>query len=430
MNREAGGARRETAQLNASLGFPPSRPDLPWRCFLFEPANAPSQQSPPPASRLAPARFASRVTLVASGALLVAALSGCGSAPKREIGVEYGQGAEAAAPAPGSRARGRYYLDDGPGSSPPADLDSIPEPVVRLEPLRAANMRPYVVMGQSFTPMTGLQPYRARGVATWYGRRYHGRPTASGEIYDMYGISAAHPTLPIPSYARVTNLANGKSVVVRINDRGPFIDNRLIDLSYTAAHRIGLIASGSALVEVEAIVPDGAQPVTTTAATDRAIGGAPPSAPIHPTQVQDESTGPGAPDVAYKPDPMEALLAAVPEARATALQSTLEITVAPVATPAHAAEGGVVYLQLGAFGSRGAAERYLARARAHTKWLSASMHVVALEGLYRVHAGPYDSVRRAQADAERIASALGTRPLLVTRSCVEAGARVRAAAGC
>ena len=118
----------------------------------------------------------------------------------------------------------------------------------RAEPIRAATARPYVVMGRSYTPMTRLEPYRARGIATWYGRRYHGKQTSSGEIYDMYAMTAAHTTLPIPSYARVTNLANGRSVVVRVNDRGPFVDGRLIDLSYTAAHRIGVLAGGSAMV--------------------------------------------------------------------------------------------------------------------------------------------------------------------------------------
>ena len=99
-------------------------------------------------------------------------------------------------------------------------------------------MRPYVVLGQTFTPMSDLQPYKARGVATWYGRRYHGKPTSNGEIYDMYSISAAHPTLPIPSYVRVTSLDSGKAVIVRINDRGPFGDKRrILDLSRAAARR-------------------------------------------------------------------------------------------------------------------------------------------------------------------------------------------------
>ena len=104
-------------------------------------------------------------------------------------------------------------------------------------------------------PATSLRPYHERGVASWYGRKFHGQKTSSGETYDMYAMTAAHPTLPLPSYARVTNVATGKSVVVRVNDRGPFLHDRVIDLSYAAAHRIGIAQKGSGEVEVEAILP-------------------------------------------------------------------------------------------------------------------------------------------------------------------------------
>ena len=150
---------------------------------------------------------------------------------------------------------GGYYLDDGPPSRPPADLDRVADAVPRVEPLHKYANRPYTALGREYVPMTSLQPFRQRGIASWYGTRYHGQKTSSGELYDMYAMSAAHPTLPIPSYARVTNLANGRSVVVRINDRGPFRSARVIDLSYVAAHRLGFIQAGQAQVEVEAIVP-------------------------------------------------------------------------------------------------------------------------------------------------------------------------------
>ena len=125
----------------------------------------------------------------------------------------------------------------------------------RIEPLHRYANRPYRVFGKDYRPLASLQPFRQRGMASWYGKRFHGKPTSSGEKYDMYKMTAAHPTLPIPSYARVTNLANGRSVVVRVNDRGPFHAGRVIDLSYVAAHRLGYIGAGSAQVEVEAIVP-------------------------------------------------------------------------------------------------------------------------------------------------------------------------------
>lgn len=276
----------------------------------------------------------------------------------------------------------------------------------QLEPLHRGAMRPYVVLGQSFTPMTELQPYKARGIATWYGRRYHGKQTSTGEIYDMYAVSAAHPTLPLPSYARVTNVATGKSVVVRVNDRGPFIDNRLIDLSYTAAHRIGMLGGGSALVEVETIVPDGAAPPTGTLARAGAAATAAPSpqrAPIPATQQARASDA---------QDPILAIIAAAREADATtAAYREPEPVVIAKETPADFAG---VYLQLAAFGSRENAESYLARAKVQFEWLAERLLVRAREGLYRVQVGPYASPAEAKLTAERIASALGGRPL-VTR---------------
>ena len=130
---------------------------------------------------------------------------------------------------------GGYYLDDGPGANPPQDIDSIPNAVPKKELLLDRSNKPYKALGALYTPMTRYQPYKAGGVASWYGKRYHGRKTSSGEVYDMYGMSAAHPTLPLPSYVKVTNPANGRFVVVRVNDRGPFKHNRIIDLSYAAA---------------------------------------------------------------------------------------------------------------------------------------------------------------------------------------------------
>lgn len=169
-----------------------------------------------------------------AGALLLAlVLSACSSAPKK----------------------GGYYKDDGPHERPPANLDSVPDAEPRAEPLHRFANRPYRVFGTDYRPLPSVQPFRQRGMASWYGKRFHGKPTSSGESYDMYKMTAAHPTLPIPSYARVTNLSNGRSVVVRVNDRGPFHAGRVIDLSYVAAHRLGYITAGSAQVEVEAIVP-------------------------------------------------------------------------------------------------------------------------------------------------------------------------------
>lgn len=150
---------------------------------------------------------------------------------------------------------GGYYLDDGPEAVPPANLNEVTDAVPRAEALHRYANRTYTALGQTFTPDTSIKPYKKEGVASWYGKRFHGKKTASGEIYDMYGMTAAHPTLPIPSYVRVTSLNNGKSVIVRVNDRGPFSKNRLIDLSYVAAHKLDYLGAGSTLVRVETIDP-------------------------------------------------------------------------------------------------------------------------------------------------------------------------------
>ena len=224
--------------------------------------------------------------------------------------------------------------------------------------------------------MTALAPYKARGIATWYGRRYHGKQTSTGEIYDMYGMTAAHTTLPRPSYARVTNLQNGKSVVVRVNDRGPFFEGRVIDLSYTAAHRIGVLAGGSAMVEVEAIIPGSSG--TLTAAVP-----APP-----------------------------AVVASAPPPPAPAPEPAVEPVVSAPQVPVSVDASGI-YLQLGAFGSRENAENFLARLKSQLDWLA--LRIFTRDGLFRVHAGPYASQVEARQAADRISQALGIRPMVLTR---------------
>ncbi|MDJ0806576.1 MAG: septal ring lytic transglycosylase RlpA family protein [Gammaproteobacteria bacterium] len=144
---------------------------------------------------------------------------------------------------------------------PPADIDRIPDAVPKVEPLsRYGNPERYTVFGKEYQTLSERGNYRERGIASWYGSKFHGRRTSSGEAYDMYAMTAAHKSLPLPTYARVTNLQNGQSVVVKINDRGPFHDNRLIDLSYTAAWKLGIAGPGTGLVEVEALDPAAPEP--------------------------------------------------------------------------------------------------------------------------------------------------------------------------
>lgn len=168
--------------------------------------------------------------------LVLFTLAGCGTAPTRS---------------------GGYYQDDGPGTSAP-DVAGIADAVPRTEPLSRYGNRPYTVEGRSYTPMASAEGYRERGIASWYGKKFHGRRTSSGEPYDMYAMTAAHKTLPLPAYVRVRNLNNGRSVIVRVNDRGPFLHNRLIDLSYAAAAKLGIVGSGTGVVEVETVGPGAA----------------------------------------------------------------------------------------------------------------------------------------------------------------------------
>ncbi len=300
-------------------------------------------------------------------------LAGCGTTKRGDI---------ERAPSSG----GGYYLDDGPGANAPSDIASIPDAVPKVEPLSRGTLRPYTVMGRDYTPMTELVPYKARGIASWYGRRYHGKSTSNGEKYDMYAMSAAHTILPIPSYARVTNISNGRSVVVRVNDRGPFIDNRLIDLSYSAAWKLGIINAGSGMVEVVSIIPgtdsDAVPPPV-------AVTAPPPPAPPAPPPVETPVAAIPLPPVAAPPIP------------------------APTGPVATTAAGS--YVQFGAFGVQTNAESYMTRLQAQAEWLSGSLRVHFSDGIYRVQAGPYGSEVAARDAAERAAQALGVKPVVIKR---------------
>ena len=185
-----------------------------------------------------------------AGTLLVATalLSGCAGPPITEQRAETAKDSR-------WEAGGAYYKDDGPPEQDEVDWRTVSDPVVVFEAINARRNRPYEVFGVRYVPRTELGPYREQGICSWYGRRYHGRQTSSGEVYNMYQMTAAHKTLPIPSYAKVTRVDDGRSVIVRVNDRGPFLQDRTIDLSYVAAQKIGVVESGTAEVIVEAILP-------------------------------------------------------------------------------------------------------------------------------------------------------------------------------
>lgn len=158
-----------------------------------------------------------------------------------------------------SRHQSDRYRDrhDSTPNVSKVDIAALPEPVPKIEPRsRYGNKPSYAVLGRTYHVLPSAQGYSERGLASWYGNKFHGYMTSSLEPYDMYAFSAAHKTLPLPTYVRVTNLANGKSVIVRANDRGPFVENRIIDLSYAAAVRIGIWPKGTGMVQVDAIDPE------------------------------------------------------------------------------------------------------------------------------------------------------------------------------
>lgn len=310
------------------------------------------------------------VVLIAMTLLLAA----CGSAPQRKT--------------PGS---GGYLAGDGPGTDIPVNLDAIPDAVPKSEPLHRYANRSYIALGKTYTPLTAVGNFKERGIASWYGKKFNGEKTSSGETYDMYAMTAAHPTLPLPSYARVTNLSNNKSVIVRVNDRGPFLNDRVIDLSYTAAYKLGIISDGSAEVEVVSLNPDVS--INTIAANSVQSQPLDSSTPVVPATAT-------APDVASP--------AAAPAAVA--------VPAAAVAAPASASlasKGNAVYLQLGAFSSQAGAEAYRDKM---SKLLGGTgkqlMVTTNKDGLLRVNIGPYANLGEARSSAEGMEGDLGFKPMV------------------
>lgn len=310
-----------------------------------------------------PQRLRFHLSLLALAA--TAYLSGCASVPDKT--------AQKPAQTAGAEEKvippfkgGGYYKDDGPGRNPPANLDQTPDAVPKDEALHPYANNTYKVMGKRYTPIPPDKEYKAQGLASWYGRKFHGRATSSGETYDMYGMTAAHKTLPIPSYARVTNLANGQSILVRVNDRGPFHEGRIIDLSYTAAYKLDVLKQVTP-VEVELVSADDVAPDSFIARAET-------------------------PDVDV-PEPAAPVREAVPVKEAAA--------------------GTASFLQLGAFAKKESAEALLERAK--TKLSKDFPGVMRLEigGLHKIQAGPFMSPEAAAQASELIRQELGIQPIKV-----------------
>jgi rare lipoprotein A len=297
-----------------------------------------------------------KITVLILATLVLAA---CGSAPQRKA--EPGKASTAS-------GEGGYLAGDGPGAAKDINMDAIPDAVPKNEPLHRYANRPYIALGKTYTPLTTTGNFKQRGTASWYGKKFHGQRTSSGEVYDMYAMTAAHPTLPIPSYVRVTNLANQKSVIVRVNDRGPFLHERAIDVSYTAAHKLGIIGNGSGEVEV----------VSVAANTSTPYIAAREMAQIKPPEISPPVPMPAAP-----------------------------VALAPLDTSETS-----VYLQLGAFKSQQSAESFMERMRGELGDLGKQFKMSAKDGLVRVHVGPYGSQSEARESAKSMKSALGFMPMV------------------
>ena len=298
--------------------------------------------------------------LTVMAVVLLLAAAGCSNKPQIR------SGAPTSADTPRPVRPGVYYKDDGPPASLPADIDQISEALPRDEPLHRFANRPYSVFGVGYAPMTALARFQQRGIASWYGRKFHGQKTAIGETYDMFAMTAAHPTLPLPSYVRVTGRRSGKSVTVRINDRGPFHGGRIIDLSYAAAHRIGIAQGGSGEVDIELLLP------TFTTGTPA------------PTAIA---------NVAPSPSP----------APVVAQQST------PVSAAA-VREG--YFVQLGAFGNFANAQVFQQRMGTE---LGTVPRVQQSQSMFRVQLGPFATREAAITARDAAQTTLGA-PLIITTS--------------
>lgn len=291
---------------------------------------------------------------------------------------------------------------DGPEAKPPPNLDKVPDAQPQVEPIREGGPnKPYAVAGRSYSPVTGDKPIAEKGLASWYGRKFHGRRTASGEVYNMYAMTAAHKTMPLPSYARVRNPANGREIIVRVNDRGPFHAGRVIDLSYTAALKLGVL-NGVAPVEVERITHEQIR------SGEWRRDGRPGVAP--------EVVAPPI-EVTAAPATTPADTPAVPAPPMPPAAEAMADTAVPLPPPSRAftsaAQG--FWVQLGAFRQREGAEQFQQRVAAELGWLSPLLAVFSEPQLFRLQAGPYPTRGEAQEAAGRIRDALKLVPVVMER---------------
>lgn len=405
------------------------------------------------------ARTRTTTALAACAVAVAVLLAGCAS------GTRSGGGSG------GSALGGR----DGPGTNIPPDLDRVPDAEPRIEPIRTSGgtSKPYTVLGRGYAPITDDRPFRESGLASWYGRKFHAASTSSGEPYDMYAMTAAHKTLPLPSYVRVRNPANNREVVVRVNDRGPFVDGRVIDLSYTAALKLDLLR-GVAPVEIERITNEdirtGAwrrdngtayasaapvpmaqaapvvpavpvrvasprianaqlqqQPVpvpsqwTTPVATNNNDDMPPPAStmPVVPQTPMAATLPPGAePESAQSPPSIPPSRPAIMVTDLAPLQAAPSSSPSPTPAAGTSASSAALpgfWVQLGAFRERDGAETLRGQAARGLPSLAPQLRVFSEAGTHRLQAGPFPSRNAAGEAVTQLRESLRIAPMVVER---------------
>jgi rare lipoprotein A len=296
----------------------------------------------------------------------------------------------------------------------PPDVLAVPDAVPKHEPRGTRGNPPfYTVFGKRYHVMAASEGWVERGTASWYGPGFHAASTSLGEPYDMYAMTAAHKTLPIPSYARVRNPANGREVIVRVNDRGPFHAGRIVDLSYTAALKLGVLGA-VAPVELERITFEDIR----TGAWRRdglAVAAAPAPAPATPPAPSPTSPGsevpPAAPPVAVGGGSIP--VAGAPADAAPAAEPVTPVDAAPARASAMPVRG--FWIQLGAFRQLDGAEAFQRRVATELDWLAPLLAVFSDAPIYRLQAGPYPNREAARAGADRIRDALQLVPVVIER---------------
>ena len=342
---------------------------------------------------------------------LALALGGCASPPARDPGSPRATSRTMESlpePAPGLSGR------DGPPAVA-VDPMSVPDAIPQVEPIRLGGAnKPYAVAGQSYVPTTQDEAIVETGLASWYGRLFHGRRTASGEVYNMNAMTAAHKTMPLPSFARVRNPANGREVIVRVNDRGPFVPGRIIDLSYAAAMKLGVV--GLARVEVSRLT---SQEIRTMDAARRGAPGATASVPV-PGPAGVDAPGLSKPGRAVA-EPQAGARSDGEQAAAVAVRDPdVQITPdmpgpAPGTSRALTQAAAGFWLQLGAFARSDGALGFHRQLSQELDWLAPLLAVFADGALHRLQAGPYASREQALSAAERVKAAVRLAPLVIER---------------